>query len=387
MGLFDNLFGKKSNNKKSSNQIQSGNKEKHPYEFEGKGTDNQNIINIYGMLTERLNQWRQRYSKQEYPERVIMNVIYQSLQLRELWNVLDSFFGQSRFQDINEAVKHVNNISASNSELIHPKVNNFFSSGGTIGNFNIDHAIEDIYQCKTGSLSALNRIEKTYKWYSGAFELGVLFCSLGLVGFSKNDALQKLLTISLNLDVNIFSNAQIIFGNNMSLMFGLESKKETVIEQPNIRNESDYNLNKVKKFMKMAEIYVKNDINITFHNVRVISPPLVSEFKNSNPSQEQFDICIDDTDENPTVIYYNNQFRLNPGDLNKDIFLCVVGVKKDEDNWLLDDNGTPVYDQFDFDDYLYSQLGRQIGVIGAYTDNGVRYKEYSWIIGENRELR
>ena len=68
--------------------------------FDAKSTQNRKI--------QKLQEWRNRYSKEEYPYKVVMNMFYDLFAVESIWSDINSAFsGVKQFDDPNLALQHI----------------------------------------------------------------------------------------------------------------------------------------------------------------------------------------------------------------------------------------------------------------------------------------
>lgn len=368
MGFF-------SRKNKSSNPKESSKKK---VVLEGKGSDNQYLIDIYFNLEKRMEELKNRYPKNEYPKKLILITIYHSRLLEFLWLCLSEFFGKKAFNDLDKALIEVNYFIKLYTSIKKLQVYDYYKLDGVIGNFSIAKCNELLKKYLHGDESALYEIEKIHKWYSGTYELGVLFCAMGLMGSDYSEAQSNLLDIQTPNGIDDLTNAQIIFGNNISLMLGKDKKDYKVIYRNN-----NYNLQIVEKIMSDLVLKIEAETGLEIHKSLVHQPPKVSELSEDEINDTKYRFIVVDTERPPYVVYkIHNRFTFHEDDLSRDIFLCVISIEKDEDGFLLRPNGDYFMDQLDFDDVLNKFIGREIGLGGSYKENDKIYKEYSFIINQ-----
>lgn len=216
--------------KNSSNEHENKSDFKESFSFKGKGTKNPTLINVYNELQKRLDIWRERYSEFEYPNRIVINMIYQSLQLEVIWNNLNDFTSKPFYQDYNQASSFVENEKNKYNSIIQKEVQNKYEHGGLIGNLNIDVYKELVAKAQKGDVVALEKITEGFLWYSGAFELGVVYCSLLKSGTTHQFAIDQICEIQTGININNLSEVQTLFGNNISMLF----KEDNILQTPEV---------------------------------------------------------------------------------------------------------------------------------------------------------
>ena len=70
----------------------------------------------------KLKEWRSRYSKSEYPYKVIMNMFYELFTMELIWDEINSAFsGQQQINNPQEALMHIGQIKRNTQiQHVHP---------------------------------------------------------------------------------------------------------------------------------------------------------------------------------------------------------------------------------------------------------------------------
>lgn len=107
--------------------------------------------------TKNLLRWRERYSKEEYPYKVILNLFYDLIPLKELWDELNSSFGILKFNDINISFDYVHNIFRVKQISLQPNLVSMLKDGVTIGGLK-SNSFDQLYKMqKLGQIQLLKR--------------------------------------------------------------------------------------------------------------------------------------------------------------------------------------------------------------------------------------
>ncbi len=259
--------------KNSSNEHENKSDFKESFSFKGKGTKNPTLINVYNELQKRLDIWRERYSEFEYPNRIVINMIYQSLQLEVIWNNLNDFTSKPFYQDYNQATSFVENEKNKYNSIVQKEVERKYEQGGLIGNLNIDVYKELVAKAQKGDIVALEKITEGFLWYSGAFELGVVYCSLLKNGTTQQFALNEICEIQTGINMNNLSEVQALFGNNISLLFKVHSDITPEVQ--------DHNLIRFKKGNIKHVEYRFEGIWLKSYKVKEIDGNIYHEFEHA----------------------------------------------------------------------------------------------------------
>jgi hypothetical protein len=153
---------------------------------------------------EKLLDWRNRYTKEEYAEKVAKNLLYEGLAIGKIWNELLMSFstignqGEPLFSDISSAQNHifVRRRQISVNDILPTIEENYprISHLPTI-NFNVFRGKVD--SASRGNVTMIEEVEFTYYYYTAAYEMIYLWASFGLMGLSKDQA-------SLNVSGAVF---------------------------------------------------------------------------------------------------------------------------------------------------------------------------------------
>ncbi len=153
------------------------------------------IESLYSGKNSKLKLWRERYTKTEYPYKVLFNLVYESLVIEEMWDeILDCFAGhQKRLTDFNSAHKHImdrSDIIARTSII--PVVPTEYNSRVALTGYNLALLRERVTKAQSGNNSDLQEIEYAYTFYTCGIELIYAWAAMGLLGANQESAFFQL---------------------------------------------------------------------------------------------------------------------------------------------------------------------------------------------------
>src|ERR1700722_8579601 len=143
-----------------------------------------------------LNTWRERYSKSEYPFKIVLNMFYRQYTMNSIWqSQLESSFNEYANTE-NDVLKSVYKleIEYANSSLqfaIGDNLIDLMNKKEDIGSINYANNIQLISSAQNGSNKAVEELEFTYL-YNFLCNKSILFwAAFGRKGFSKIDAIAQ----------------------------------------------------------------------------------------------------------------------------------------------------------------------------------------------------
>lgn len=234
MNIFSKVFNKEKINKNRPNQE----KEYNPLildnaiKSEGIGTEKKIIKDVYNEQVELLFIWRERYSENEYPYKVVINLIYQLLQLEYMWkDILNCFKSGIIINDYNSAYQRIMSLKEIAIGNVRDNVENSYKTRDSIGNCDISSLRIMVGKAQNGNEEIVRDIEKYYLWYTGGVELAYHWAACGLMGLSYYKAAIEVCSIFIPTDFNNLIQMQTLLGNNINLMYKplpsvLNSKRE-----------------------------------------------------------------------------------------------------------------------------------------------------------------
>lgn len=172
--------------------------------------------------TDNLHTWRNRYSKQEYPEKVVLNLFYRKYTMEFIFPEIINCFGKSnsdqataKWNDFNQGFQKFKNTYGSTAaqktqsvllDLLKDKERN-------VGNTNYGIFVPMISEAKSGNHTKLEEIEYAYLYYLLTDETILLWASFGGTGLSKIAAIGKLSGLILEVEeIKTYAQIEQILG-------------------------------------------------------------------------------------------------------------------------------------------------------------------------------
>ncbi len=158
-------------------------------------------IDLRHLLNEGMNYlvtWRNRYSKSEYPEKVVMNIFYRKYTMEFMFpDIIGCFdtnlLGKSKLKwnDFSEGLQVLRSKYGSTAaSKTHPVLLNLLSNTQrNVGNTNYGIFIPLISDAKDGSIAKLEEIEYAYLYYLLTDECILLWGALGGTGLTQIEAI------------------------------------------------------------------------------------------------------------------------------------------------------------------------------------------------------
>jgi len=205
-------------NKEEKNNIED---QPIPMNLTGMGTDKPLTNKIYKDQIIRLESWRKRYTKAEYPFKVALNTVYQLLTAQTMWSKIVSSFEQKGktegFEIFYDLVQQLSGAIA--KEKVAPTLQVEFQKLDRVGILDMNQVRNLIQLAKSGNNDAIKDIEHIYVWYTGAVELIYAYTALGMMGYSKMEALGNICNVIDGGNPDEFDVAIQIFGTNIDMCY------------------------------------------------------------------------------------------------------------------------------------------------------------------------
>jgi len=153
------------------------------------------IVEFYQRKLDKLLEWRERYSKEEYPYKIIQNLFYDLFATQEIWAfIVSSFESLDKMTEKPGTIKDAFNTLAMKKrqtalEYIHPRLMQLLKNNVQIaGEFCFSDLETEIRLAQNGDNSAVERVEFTYIFEELVDDSIYLWATFGLLGRSKEDA-------------------------------------------------------------------------------------------------------------------------------------------------------------------------------------------------------
>ena len=177
------------------------------------------IISAYKL--KKLNEWRDRYSEQEYPYKVALNLLYDLLIVENIWDEIKisiemSFlgFGKTNFLSFHEAHGYVlNRCDSVAKSSIRTIVSREYKTRDSIANFNWSSTRNRVFKAQNGDNKEVHKIELAYYYFTCGVELIYAWLALRYLGFDQQAAFEDLTGMGINVvDFNSYQSLLNCFG-------------------------------------------------------------------------------------------------------------------------------------------------------------------------------
>lgn len=178
---------------------------------------------IYAAKYQLLQTWRQRYSKTDYPRKVALNVLYESLITERMWDrEIQGFFALfaekvgrvDSFQDAFSLVRYGR--EKIGAEEIKPRIEHEFGARNQIGDLNVAGLRTRVAEATNGSNIQVEEIEFTYTYYTLAHECINAWSACGLMGMTKQQAYENVADVQLGgIDFSSLTSVEAAFMQNV----------------------------------------------------------------------------------------------------------------------------------------------------------------------------
>jgi hypothetical protein len=154
------------------------------------------LSNSFNEGMSNLKNWRSRYSKNEYPSKIVLNIFYRQYTMNSIWEsqIENSF---NRFKntevDILEGFKKLETeySNASGQFTVGSTLIDLMNQQKDIGGLNYKNNIPIIIRGQSGDNKAIEELEFTYLYYLLANKAALMWASFGRKGFTKIDAIAQ----------------------------------------------------------------------------------------------------------------------------------------------------------------------------------------------------
>jgi hypothetical protein len=154
------------------------------------------LSNPFNEGLNNLRNWRNRYTKNEYPSKVVLNIFYRQYTMKSIWeSQIDNSFNRFKNTEIDVLVAFQKLETEYSNASIH------FTNGNTlidlmnqqqdVGGLNYRNNIPLIRRGQSGDNQAIEEIEFTYLYYMLANKATLMWAAFGRKGFSRVDAIAQ----------------------------------------------------------------------------------------------------------------------------------------------------------------------------------------------------
>jgi len=163
----------------------------------------------YNYGVNELQTWRSRYSKIEYPEKLMINHFYMQHSVNFMWDFLHSAFEKNllgkrktSFNDFDTARSKISEVFKSTKlEKTHSALPNLISKKINVGGLYFDKINKLVQDAKVRNNSSIEELEFSYLYFTLANENVFRWSACGMIGKSKQDAFQAVTGVVINTDL------------------------------------------------------------------------------------------------------------------------------------------------------------------------------------------
>ena len=184
------------------------------------------VIGVFKL--KKLGTWRGRYSEQEYPYKVALNLLYDLLVVEKVWNEIQISiemshlgWGNTNFQNFHEAHGYVLNRSDSIAgSSIRPDVVREYKTRDKVANFNWSSTRDRVVKAQNGNDKEIQKIELAYYYFTCGVELIYAWLALRYIGTDKENAFLELTGLALDgIDYNSYESLLNGFGRASGVFY------------------------------------------------------------------------------------------------------------------------------------------------------------------------
>ena len=145
------------------------------------------VENIISEKIGKLREFRQRYSKQKYPEKVAINIVYMALGNGGILKKKDEWF-QGGQPNMEAALKAGETARQQINKRIAQDVKPKYRRGGEIRTLNVDQMKSLVSKAERKSNEAVSQLEFGYLFFAGMYDCIFLWTVRGLAGVDRQQA-------------------------------------------------------------------------------------------------------------------------------------------------------------------------------------------------------
>jgi hypothetical protein len=155
------------------------------------------LTNPFNEGLTNLRNWRNRYSKSEYPSKVVLNIYYRQYTMNSIWNSqIDSSFSafKARETDLIRAFQRLETeySNASQQFTVGNTLIDLMNKREDVGGLNYANNIPLITKAQNKDKSAIEELEFTYLYYLLCNKATLMWAAFGRKGLSRIDAIAQL---------------------------------------------------------------------------------------------------------------------------------------------------------------------------------------------------
>jgi hypothetical protein len=131
---------------------------------------------------DQLKEYRQRYSKSEYPRKVAINLVYAALANEQLLAEKDIFFQGKLFPTVQQAAQAAGMKREQHRQNVIGSVEDKLRSGSSIGVVNIAGLRQALASAERGDADAIENLEFSFVYYTTLYDCIWAWAAHGLSG-------------------------------------------------------------------------------------------------------------------------------------------------------------------------------------------------------------
>ena len=174
-----------------------------------------NVIREFQEARNNILKWRNRYSKFDYPYKIVVNIFYRQYAMKNIWQTeIDSSFGikgntETDFASAYEKLA----IAYSDSALrINSQVEHIMTKKEWVGGLNYVQNIPKIEAIRNGDEKEKEELEFTYIYYLLSNKVLLMWAALGRLGRSRDQAFSELLDLKYPIEKYEYDNTLGLIG-------------------------------------------------------------------------------------------------------------------------------------------------------------------------------
>lgn len=152
------------------------------------------------MSTNKLIEFRNRYSRNEYPKKVAMNVVYMLMIIEELLKYSENIFSdntltnKTRYTDLDSAIGEIDNKTSLIVQRINETVASIFEKSNYVMHIDLARIRNDV-NVALKDPARLENLEFSYVFYKCLKESVVLWLAFGLLNETRISAFSKVFDV------------------------------------------------------------------------------------------------------------------------------------------------------------------------------------------------
>lgn len=183
---------------------------------------------------QKLIQWRDRYTKQEYPHKVIVNLFYELYTIHFMWEDIQNIFEGSFSTELGRTIDYpeaLNQILTLKRNIqvgtVNPRLMSLIESNQVVcDDIHYKQYVDMIEGAQNGSNDDIEEIEYSYVYIATVIELVIPWAAFGLLGMNKHKAFVEVTGGDIGgFSIKTFGDAYDSFNILSNTMIGASYKK------------------------------------------------------------------------------------------------------------------------------------------------------------------